>query len=99
MKGIRFFLVLFIAAIVIVGCAPGPNALAGTSSQNGFVPGFWQGLWNGAIAPVTLIISLFNKSVQMYEVHNSGGWYNFGFLLGIIAIWGGGSAAARRSRS
>jgi hypothetical protein len=36
----------------------------------------------------------------MYEVHNSGGWYNFGFLLGMMIILGGGGggAAARRSR-
>ena len=28
---------------------------------------------NGAISPVTFIISLFNSKVQMYEVHNNGG--------------------------
>jgi hypothetical protein len=36
----------------------------------------------------------------MYEVHNTGNWYNFGFLLGMMIILGGGSggAAARRNR-
>lgn len=45
--------------------------------------GFWMGLWHGTIAPVTFIVSLFSDSVEMYSVNNNGGWYNFGFLLGI----------------
>jgi hypothetical protein len=96
--GIMLFILL---AVFLIGCTPGPNGYVNSAGANGFVPGFWQGLWNGMIAPVTLVISVFNKHIQMYEVHNAGGWYNFGFLLGIIAIWGGGAggAAARRSRS
>ena len=35
----------------------------------------------------------------MYEVHNNGGWYNLGFLQGLIIIFGGsGGGAARRRR-
>ncbi len=98
MRKLPVLILLVVLASILIGCAPGPNTLANTTGENGFVPGFWQGLWNGMIAPVTLVISLFNKSVQMYEVHNNGGWYNFGFLFGIVAIWGGGGAAARRSR-
>ncbi len=90
-----------LAALVLLalaGCAPGPNELANTNSGKGYVPGFWYGLWNGIISPVTFIISLFNSKVQMYEVHNNGGWYNFGFILGISIIFGGsgGGAASRR---
>ena len=29
----------------------------------------------------------------MIEVDNTGGWYDLGFLLGTICIWGGGSTA------
>ena len=74
------------ALMCLMACAPGPNALANTSNARGYVPGFWYGLWNGIISPVTFIISLFNSRVQMYEVHNNGGWYNFGFILGISII-------------
>jgi hypothetical protein len=100
MRKLLVLLFLGALALLLVGCAPGPNELSNTASPNGFVPSFWQGLWNGVIAPVTLVVSLFKKGVQMYEVHNNGGWYNLGFLLGIIAVWGGGAggAAARRSR-
>lgn len=60
--------------------------------------GFWQGLWHGLIVPITFIISLFSKSVHMYEVHNNGAWYNCGFLLGAcISLGGGARGAARRS--
>lgn len=53
--------------------------------------GFWSGLWHGIISVVTLIIHIFNEHVLVYEVNNTGGWYDFGFLLGVIGIWGGGS--------
>jgi len=94
-----FILGGMIAAIgLLAGCAPGPNALANTAAAGGAVAGFWMGLWNGIISPITFIISLFNSHVQIYEVHNNGGWYNFGFLLGISIIFGGGGAGTRRSR-
>ena len=53
--------------------------------------GFWFGLWHGVISFISLIIHLFNDSVTVYELNNTGGWYDFGFLLGVICIWGGGS--------
>ena len=58
-------------------------------------PGFWRGLTHGWIAPVTFVISLFRDDVAIYEVKNSGGWYDFGFLFG-LSFWGGGGAAAGR---
>jgi hypothetical protein len=91
---------LLLVSVLLAGCAAGANDLAGTVNRQGKVAGFWHGLWHGLIAPVTFVISLFSKTVEMYEVHNNGGWYNFGFLLGMMIIFGGGSggAAARRSR-
>ncbi len=36
----------------------------------------------------------------MYEVNNNGGWYNFGYLLGVMTFWGsGGRGAAGATRS
>jgi len=59
--------------------------------------GFWYGLWHGIISFISLIIHLFTETVIVYEVNNSGGWYDFGFLLGVICIWGGGSHVTRKS--
>jgi hypothetical protein len=36
---------------------------------------------------VTLVISFFNKDVQMYEVHNIGNLYNLGFFLGVAIVF------------
>jgi hypothetical protein len=96
---IRVALVVLVL-VILASCAPGPNQLADTANSQGQVAGFWRGLWNGIIAPITFIISLFTRNVQMYEVHNNGGWYNFGFLLGMMIISGGGAggAASRRGR-
>lgn len=53
--------------------------------------GFWYGLWHGIIAVISLVIHLFNDNVLVYEINNTGGWYDAGFLLGVIFVWSGGS--------
>jgi hypothetical protein len=96
MKAIRVWIVLALVLLLAVSCAPGPNTLAGSPNEEGKVAGFWQGLWHGIIAPITFIISLFNHNVLIYEVHNSGAWYNFGFLLGLSVIFGGSGRGSKR---
>jgi hypothetical protein len=60
--------------------------------------GFLWGVWHGVISVITLIIHLFNESVAVYEVDNTGGWYDFGFLTGVILIWGGGCHASCKTK-
>ncbi len=89
---------LVLAFVLLAGCVAGPNPATNTPSEDGRVAGFWLGLWHGIIAPVTFVISLFSPNVHVFEVHNNGNWYVFGFLLGLTAIWGGGGRASRRRR-
>lgn len=70
--------------------------MIGTGGDPG-VAGFWAGLWHGIILPFSFIISLFNHSVEIYEVSNSGTLYNLGFLFGTSIIFGGGVASSRRN--
>lgn len=87
-----------LAGLLLLSCAPGPNEFVNTASSHGSIAGFWQGLWHGIIAPVTFIISLFKNSINVYELHNNGGWYNSGFLLGVCISLGGGAGGAGRGR-
>ena len=100
MRNIYIFGMVILALLMLSGCAAGPNESANSPDEEGNVAGFWQGLWHGVIAPFTFIVSLFSDNVHIYEVHNNGNWYNFGFLFGVTIILGGGGggAASRRSR-
>ncbi|MCB2201006.1 hypothetical protein KQI63_16535 [bacterium] len=86
--------VLLLMIMLVAGCAAGPNGFEDQADGNGDLAGFWMGLWHGFIIFFSFIISLFNDAVQVYEVHNTGGWYNFGFLLGASAFFGGGGKAS-----
>lgn len=76
---------------MLLGCTAGDPRLTAEAPA-----GFWLGLWHGAISWVTLVIGLFSDQVQVYEVHNRGGLYDLGFLLGVGLVHGGGSRAAGR---
>jgi hypothetical protein len=52
--------------------------------------GFWAGLWHGLISPITFLVSLLNPNVRIYETMNRGRWYDFGFIIGVSAAFGGG---------
>ena len=82
------------ALLMIAGCA------AGDGYRFEETPAcFWAGLWHGLISPVTFIIGLFTQAVRIYELNNTGNWYDFGFLLGVAVIFGGGLKAGSRSNS
>ena len=81
-------MVLFVAAVVFAGCAT-------QSFENiGNLPGFLKGLLHGFIMLFSFIASLFTD-YEIYAFPNSGGWYNFGYLLGVMLFFGGGGAKAR----
>jgi hypothetical protein len=84
-----------LAVLLLAGCAPGSNNAQGLPGATG-VAGFWMGLWQGFIAPLVFVISLFKSGLNIYEVHNSGAWYNFGYLFGLMCFFGGGNHSRRR---
>jgi hypothetical protein len=91
-------LILLAAMALLAGCAglAGPNNVATVDTNH--LSGFWAGLWQGLILPISFIISLFTNSVSIYDVHNNGNWYDFGFVLGALILPGGGGRAGRRRR-
>ena len=98
MKTVSIVGLLFILVFVFSSCAPGPNDLEKTPDKEGKVAGFLKGIWQGLIAPITFIISIFTKEVRFYEVHNNGFWYNFGFVLGAGLFLSGGILGKRKRR-
>ncbi len=59
-------------------------------------PGFLLGLWHGFIFPVAWIVSLFVSKVAVYAVPNNGGWYDFGYFLGIVVFGVGAKKGGER---
>jgi hypothetical protein len=76
--------VLLLLVVVLAGCLPGDGA-----SSPDAPAGFFSGVWHGWIAPISLIVSIFNEDIGIYEVDNTGGWYDFGFYMAIIGGFGG----------
>ena len=92
-------LVAIVFLLGLTSCAPGGNGLESVPDKGGDVAGFWLGLWQGIIAPITFLISLFTDNVRVYEVHNNGNWYNLGFVIGAGILFSGGAAGARKRRN
>lgn len=91
---LRTALAVALGLVLLTACAAGANP---ETSDAASAPGFFYGLWHGLILPVTFVVSLFNDDVGIYEVANSGHWYDLGFLLGAggLALPGIFSARAR----
>ena len=70
------------APLALTACAATQDAAAVAPQA----PGFLLGLWHGFIFPVAWIVSLFTDKVAVYAVPNSGGWYDFGYFLGIVVF-------------
>lgn len=99
MKRLTLISLLVTLSLVLTACAPGLNIAENVARDDGQVAGFWQGLWHGFISLFTFFISLFNENISVYEVHNNGGWYDFGFILGVSAFFGGSGRGSHRTRS
>ena len=78
-----------LAPLLLAGCAATQSAAAVQPQA----PGFLLGLWHGFIFPIAWIVSLFVPNVGVYAVPNNGGWYDFGYFLGIVVF----GVGARRS--
>ena len=87
-----------ILLLILTACFPGENPSQGELSDYGKSAGFLKGLWHGIIAPFTFIVSLFTENINMYEVHNNGGWYDFGFVIGAGILFSGSGRASRRKK-
>ncbi|MCL2664127.1 MAG: hypothetical protein FWE82_00795 [Defluviitaleaceae bacterium] len=84
-------LTLVFMCLMLSGCIPGTRD---TDAPAGF---FW-GIWHGWIAPVSLVVSIFNKSANIYEINNIGFWYDFGFYMAVVSGFGGLAISRKKSK-
>ena len=90
-RKIIFTAMILMVTFLLSGCADVQHV---QNCLQGEVCGFWSGFWHGIIAPFAFVCSWFSDDVAVWAVNNNGGWYTFGFLIGVGSYGGGGAAAA-----
>lgn len=80
------WLTVTVALLLITACATQPTVAAYAP------PGFFYGLLHGFTSPFALVSSLF-MDIRIYAFPNSGGWYDFGYLIGVASLFGGAASA------
>lgn len=84
------------SALLLSSCVD-QNDLRGTNRADHTEPaGFFHGIWHGICAPFALIGIVFGADIGLYEPHNTGNWYNFGFLIGIGSFSSTGATKRRK---
>jgi len=87
---------LALAALTLALAACAATQTDAAVATTATTPGFWLGVWHGFIFPVAFLVSLFVPDVAIYAVPNNGGWYDFGYFVGIVFIGVGARKARRR---
>ena len=85
-----FVLVALTVALTACIAKQGPGVV------NASGPGFLEGVLHGFIFPVAWIVSLFTDQIAVYAVPNNGGWYDFGYFVGICFLGVGARSSKRR---
>ena len=76
----------FLALPLLAPLAACAEQVSSAVEHGADTPGFLLGLWHGFIFPVAWVLSLFLPDVAIYAVPNNGGWYDFGYFVGIVFL-------------
>jgi len=90
-KSILFLILVLAGGIFVIGCAT--QSVTNVTNP----PGFFRGLLHGFLILFSFIGSLFTD-YRIYAFPNAGGWYDFGYLLGVMIFFGGGGAGTCKRR-
>ncbi|MFO7612691.1 MAG: hypothetical protein R6W99_09460 [Clostridia bacterium] len=92
-KIIAIILLSILLIMALSSCVPGDGRATLEKPAN-----FLWGIWHGWLAPLSLIIGLFNRSIRIYESLNTGWWYDFGYYIAIVGGFGGLAVFRKRKR-
>lgn len=92
MKKYKTFAVILIL-LLLTSCIPGDGKATIEDPA-----GFFSGIWHGWLAPISLIVSFFKNNISIYEIHNTGFWYDLGYYMAIISGFGGLSLARKKGK-
>lgn len=90
-KAVILVLLTVSMLLLLSACVPGDGTA--TISKPA---GFFSGVWHGWVSPISLVIGLFKHNIRIYEVNNTGWWYDLGYYMAIISGFGGLSLSRRR---
>ena len=82
-KLIKLTIIIVLGLLLLTGCMPGNESYTIAKPA-----GFFSGVWHGWIAPLSLVLSLFDSTKGIYESINTGFWYDFGYYIAIISGFG-----------
>lgn len=80
--------------LLLAACA---RQVPETVQHTAETPGFLWGLWHGFVFPFAWIGSLFDPDIAVYAVPNNGGWYDFGFFVGVCVLGGGSHFSSKKN--
>ncbi len=92
-KKLFLLVIIFLFCLFLAACVPGDGTNGPTDRA-----GFFSGIWHGWIAPFSLIYSLFNDSVSIYEIYNKGFTYDLGYYMAIISGFGGLALSRKKNK-
>lgn len=92
-KTVLLLLAVLALSLMLTGCLPGDGTYTASKPA-----GFLSGIWHGWIAPISLIVELFNRNIRVYEPVNTGLWYDIGYYIAITSGFGSVSLSLVRKR-
>jgi hypothetical protein len=90
---VLLLIIIAAMAFTLTSCIPGDGTYDAKPA------GFFWGIWHGWISPISLIIGIFDHHIRVYEVSNTGWWYDFGFYMAVISGFGGLSLSRKHRKS
>lgn len=79
---LRFYIIIGML-LMLTGCADAVSFVEAAAMEP---VGFLHGFWHGITFLISFMGSIFFDDIAVYAIYNTGGWYDFGYFIGIVAL-------------